>query len=274
LNIFINKSKINTNDSERRVQIHVESGQFMDMNDSSIDKKEFFDKNPEIFNYLYNKYKDRHSESSDIKIEGDKIYIVTDGWDDYAGNFSTGRDISEEFIKEVLKGDGFDYFNYSTSDFKPEYFSDEIDEDNLKKIKEKIKKIDVSAEIEENDSDDLISFMEEDDSYEEILDAILLAGVSAKESADGDKAYTELIKAIKNHYGFTETEWVGEKLYCEISESDYKSIFFSNYSEAKDALSNSDDDTLIDYSPPYYGYDGDVDKDYFNEDLSNRLDEI
>jgi predicted kinase len=271
LNIFINKSKVNTDDSERRVQIHVESGQFMDMDDSSINKKEFFAENPEIFDYLYNKYKDKNSEYSDIKIEGDKVYIITDGWDDYAENFSTGRDISEDFIKDVLKGESFDYFNYSISDFKPEYFADEINEENLKTIKEKIKKINSSAEIEEANADDLISFMEEDDSYEEIINAILGTGVSAKESADADEAYKKLIKAIKNHYGFTETKWVGEKLYCEISEYDYKSIFFSDYSSAKDALSNSDDDTLIDYSPPYYGYDGDIDEDYFNEDLSNRL---
>jgi hypothetical protein len=110
--------------------------------------------------------------------------------------------------------------------------------------------------------------------YERTAKYIKSAGVSAKESADADEAYKKLIKAIKNHYGFTETKWVGEKLYCEISEYDYKSIFFSDYSSAKDALSNSDDDTLIDYSPPYYGYDGDIDEDYFNEDLSNRLYEI
>jgi predicted kinase len=274
LNIFINKSKINTDDSERRVQIHVESGQFMDINDSSIDKKDFFEENPEIFDYLYNKYKDKYSGPSDIKREGDKIYIVTDGWGDYAENFNTGRDISEDFIKDVLGGDFFEYFNYSFSDFDSDYFSDEINEENLNKIKEKIKKIDSSVEIDEYDTNDLISFMKNNDSYEEIIDAILSTGVSAKESADSDEAYKKLTKAITNHYGFTEIKWIGEKLYCEISEGDYKSIFFSDYSSAKDALSNSDDNTLIDYRPPYYGYDGNIDKNYFNEELSNKLEEI
>ncbi len=269
LNIFINKSKINSNNSERRVQIHLESGQFMDMNDSPINKKEFFDENSEVFNYLYDKYKDKYSGPSDITREGDKIYIVTDGWGDYAENFLTGRDISEEFIRDVLEGESFDYFNYSPSDFDASYYEDDINEENIKTIKEKIKKLDSEVEIPENASgEDLVDLIKENGSLEEIEDAITISGVQAQESADADETYDKLTKAIKNHYGFTEIKWVGDKLFCEISESDYKSIFFDDERGAKDALSNSDDDTMIDYSPPY---NGDIDKDYFNENLSDRL---
>lgn len=275
LNIFINKSEINSNNSERRVQIHLESGQFMDMNDSEIGKKEFFDKNPEVFNYLYDKYKDKYSGPLDIKKEGDKIYIVTDGWGDYAENFVTGRDISEEFIKDVLTGESFDYFDYSPSDSDASYYEGDINEENIKTIKEKIKKLDSEVEVTESPSGgELVDLVKENGSLEEIEDAIKIAGVQAQESADADEAYNKLIKAIKNHYGFTEIKWEGDKLFCEISESDYKSIFFDDERSAKDALSNSDDDTMIDCSPPYNGYNGDIDKNYFNENLSERLNEI
>lgn len=275
LNIFIDKSKLNTKDPERRVQIHIESGQFMDMDDDSIDKKAFFDENPEIFNFLYQKYKDVYTGPGGTKREGNKIYIVTDGWEDYAENFLTGRDISEEFIKDVLKGESFDYFNYSPSDFQAEYYEDEINDDNIKIIKEKIKKLDSEIEIPEDVSgEDLVDLIEENSSLEEIEDAIKISGVQAQESADADEAYKELTKAIKNHYGFGEIKWEGDKLYCEISESDYKSIFFDDERSAKDAFANSDSDTMIDYSPPYNGYHGDIDESYFNELLSEKLSEI
>ena len=274
LHIFINKQEINTNDIRRRVQIHIEDNQFMDMNDNEIDRESFFSQNPEIFNYLYYKYKDK-IHHSDIKIEDGKIFLVTNGWQDFAENFSTGRDISQEFIEDVLQGESYNYFNYSSNDFEAKYYIDEINENNFNEIKKIMISIDNSIDLSEvKGMDDLFDIIEENDLFDDIKDAILISGVQCQESADADEAYKGLTKAIINHFNIKRTEWKGEKLYCEIPETSYKGVFFTEYNEIKDALANNNEDTLIDYSPPYNGYNGDIEKEYFNENLSERLSDL
>lgn len=267
LYIFINKNKINSQDPGRRVQVHLEAGQFMDMNDGEVDKRDFLNDNPEILNFLFNQMKPSlEQDKSEYRIIDGKYYMVKNGWGDFSEKFKSGRDISEEFIKAVLSSDAWEYFdNQINADLADA--CGYINEENILDIQKILVKRFPDKNFEEygSDLDDVLSGLEnEGEDVEDIIDAIKHAMSNAQQSADESEAYDMLTKAIISHYSIKSYDWKDDKLFVEVPESEFKMA----------VMGVADEDDEINYSPPYYGYSGDVDKGHYNEELDNKLCDI
>jgi hypothetical protein len=195
-----------------------------------------------------------------VKKQG-KNYIEFNGWEDWADHIEEGRDISKESIEAILSGDAFEYFD---SDYHPDV-SDSSDfilgiEEAVKMIQEKFIEMGGDSEVSEN-PEEMLDVICEDDAFEELEDAISYAISSAQSLADEDEAYQKIKKALIDHFEIDAPQWNGDMYVAEISDAGLSKLLDSKF----------DSNNRLSYTPPYYGYQGDVTNDMFIQELDSKL---
>ena len=267
LYVFVNKSELNSDNPNRRIQVHLEAEQFMNLDDSEINRMEFLNKNKDILNFLFEKEK-THLNPKYYFVDGEKYYLIRSGWDDFSDDFRTDRNLSKDFIKDTLSGDAWQYFdNYDSNDINLEYACDDIDEKNKTEILNILISKFPNSNIDSNDNlEDILDSLNDDgEDVDDIINAIKYANSDAQRNADEGEAYEQLTNAILKHYSVISYDWKDDKLYLQIPETEFKMIVMGIVDE---------DGKEIDYSPPYHGFSGDIDKAYFNENLSDKIHEF
>jgi hypothetical protein len=195
-----------------------------------------------------------------VKKQG-KNYIEFSGWEDWADHIEGGRDISKESIEAILSGDALEYFD---SDYHPD-ISDSSDfilriEEAVKMIQEKFIEMGGDSEVSEN-PEEMLNVICEDDAFEDLEDAISSAISSAQALADEDEAYQKIKKAIIEHFEIDKPQWNGDMYVAEISDAGLSNLLDSKF----------DSNNRLSYTPPYYGYQGDVTDDMFIQELDSKL---
>jgi len=193
-----------------------------------------------------------------------KNYIQFDGWEDWSDFIEEGRDISKESIEAILAGDAYEYFD---SDYSPDV-TDSIDwilkdSESGNMIKDKFLEMggeqDLTPDLEE-----MMGIICDDSDFQDLEDAISYALASSQQLADESAAYKSILKELKSHFQISDPEWTGEFYISEISANGFSKILDSVF----------DGNEELKYSPPYYGYQGDITYDMFLEELENRLADI
>ena len=277
--IYIN---INKNDDDNIVILNFDRDDFYDEN-STVYLKDFFEENSE----LYNLYGDI-VQCDEIIEENGEYWLVVDGYSDFVDFFDTGNsknDLSENFVKGVLVGEGFEFFQYDDI-FDIDDYGIETDEDNFLQLKvvlilEKMlneEKYDYDLD-DIKDYDDICSIVKEY-GLKKLKNVLKYCVRKAHEQADADKAYDELTDAIYKFFNLElengSPKWQrykgskDQKLWIRFnskSDSGRAKFIFHNYDDS------FEDDNKIDYSSPYNGYYGDskVVNDYFNEEVPEKL---
>lgn len=285
--LFVN---INKSNPEEKYQFHFESNQFMDMDDYSIDVKDFLDENeglkkfyidkvvaPTVDKIIKKKYATK-SGSDTFTIGIDKHDVAK------AVNDQGGRDsLSEQFVYDILMGQadndflgGYSYFD----DNKSDAISDMKDE-----YKELIEKIyvqrngtDDKDEYDDLDEEDRVEYFIDNDS--EIYDAVRFSYDQAIEQGSADEATKDILNGI--------TDYSNNATSPEMLINGYKhtSLFEFSRQEMIDNYFDYEigDDSSIEniilapiregsiYEPRYgwFGYD----KEAFNDELDWRLGEL
>lgn len=196
--------------------------------------------------------------------KGGKHYIQFNGWEDWSGYINEDRDTSREFIEAILSGDSFEYFD---SDFMPDV-ADSLhwileDPESTKMIAEKFEEIGGDSETAK-DPEKMMEIIVEDSDFEELKYAISYALANSQQSADESEAYRDIIKKLKEHFGIGEPEWTGEFHISQITKEGFSKLLDAGF----------DGNEKLDYSPPYYGYSGDIEYPVFRDELENRLADI
>jgi len=192
-----------------------------------------------------------------------KNYIKFSGWEDWADHMEEGREISKESIVSILSGDAFEHLE---SDYHPDIreSSDFISKnvEAIKMIQEKFIEMGGDTELIK-DPDEMLDVICDDSDYEELEDAISYAMASAQALADESEAYTKIKKALIDHFEIDEPQWSGDIYVADISDEGLSKLLDSKFD--KNGLS---------YSPPYYGYQGDITDDMFIQELDSKLADI
>lgn len=208
-------------------------------------------------------YKRNFGDLNYFKKNG-KNYIQFSGWEDWADYVEENREISREFIEAILSGDSFEYFD---SDYHPEVLDSDHwilkDNQSVEMIKEKFLELGGEEKITE-DPEEMIRTICTDSEFEDLEYAISYALASSQQSADESEAYNDILKNLKDHFDIGDSEWNGESHISEISQEGFSKLLDAGF----------DGNNKLDYSPPYYGYQGDVDYDTFRSELENRLSDI
>jgi hypothetical protein len=262
--LFIN---INKNNPEERYQFHFESDQFMDVDDNQIDILEFMDnrnhKNIRNFYNYYLKDKVKNLKFSDLEITDSGCYIVIDDWSEFEPAFKEDRDHINPAIYLNDMNDTYTDYDFDKKEIK-QYYLEDIDEKNMGLIEEKLKE--KGYKLEDMDDDEL-----EDAIVDEFLSEIDSALSDAKRSADEDEAYKQITNAIKDHFGVRDIQY-DNKIKLAIDCPEPITLYLLNSSNFIDGYSSlNDGDNKIDFNYPYYGFDGDINKETFNEYLYERL---
>jgi hypothetical protein len=191
--------------------------------------------------------------------------ILIAWWDELDGWFEENDEIDIKSIRKILEGDAFELF---------EQYDEEVDLTDLNikenKIYDTIKseiQNDFLSEVNEFKTlDDMFKYIgEHEDEYYELAEALKIAVGEAKAIADEDLAFKDLKNEIKNRFGFVELTNIGkDNLYrVPLSNESIIDIYKleNNYADK------------INYHPPRYGYQGDVDDvpEAFVEAIENKL---
>jgi len=226
-----------------------------------------------------------------LKKEGQKYFLYTDWYDEFADLFMESNDLSSESIQKILSGDSWDLFERSDymnladeiytiqkmeKDKGVSYFKslteelvaklledfDWLDYDNTMEIKNLKTLTDVAKYlVKYKDERDLEGYVK---AFEKALNET--SGV-----ADEAQAFNELKNSLENELGFK-----FDKKYYSESDECYK-IPLSKDSIIQLFKKATIDDEKIKYNVPYYGiflrniYDH---PDVFNDSLSNSISEI
>ena len=201
--------------------------------------------------------------------------IKFDGWESFATYFDTGRDLSFEFIENVLKGDAHDDFYYDSDAYDITDLAWHIhritnkgeEVPAIKDLKEKA--VELGGNIENMETiDDLLEEINNNDDLHDLKQAILFAFLDAQESADESAAYRSLIKAIQKCYEIGEGEWKEDGntsiMVAPISKAGLQKLFYT--------IMTGED--KIKYYPPDQGYNGDLSKDDINDAIYNKIEDL
>ena len=235
--------------------------------------------------YLYNKGKDilyytkfPFGEDIIIKPITNYTYSITfNEWGDFAGYFQESRDIDKDFIEKVLNGEGSDYF-YGKSDDND--FPDlsglnhyKIGKSVFKLLKEFVLKYYPEADQIEDFSDlyDYLYSLSKKGTLDKKIERCLIRAYNETiEVAQESEAYEELKQAIIDHFDLIDIKHSKEKFRGQIHSDGVKKLVMLYY--ARDAFEKQE----VDYSAPYYGYSGDIEKhpDVFIDALLSAIDEF
>jgi hypothetical protein len=204
------------------------------------------------------------------EVKGDKYFLSFSEWVYFSNYFEESRDVDKEFIEDVLKGDAYRWFNNYDDNFHDiTDFTHEIEKMEKKGplfILETVKNmaIKMGADPEDiNTTENLFYIINENEDLEELRSAIQLALSETAAIADEDDAFKELTKAIRKEYNMGEVESINNSYVAEISLPGLEKL---SYTLA------TNDEKIIWYPPQ--DFDGDWDKDTFENSLENRLDDI
>jgi len=275
-NIFLNTN--NKNDDKMVFDFY--RGDFYTLEDDNIDLKETIEDNVELLNYYGENLK-----CKEIVKDDDDYWLVVKDFPFFSDYFKIGDNTSDNFISTMLSGDAYDLFQYNDSSFS---INDNmtLDKENIDIIKVLLtlelinNNIDIDIEDIDNISDysDIVDIIEEYD-MDELKGMLLDCIRSGHEAADEAEAWSDIIGKAYSFFGVSRD-----------------SIKWNNYNNSKEPMlwlkfdtktdaykakfiikkyDDSYQDDVIDYSQPYYGYNGST-KDLnetFNERLSDKISE-
>lgn len=199
---------VNKNNPKEKYQFHVQSGQYMDSKDHSIDIIAFFHKNPALSKAFFHivtktlELNKKPEEGVAITATHDTITIVIDGIEPFAQKFTAGGSdrnadyATGQWIYEFLNGERA--FKYNKT-FKPN-LSDawvwkNIDHDNVARLK-------ATSGIDESSTEALMSKIQE--TNKSLTSKIQKAALKAAAEGSAEKCRSEIEKAIERS-GFTKT---------------------------------------------------------------------
>jgi hypothetical protein len=281
--VIINKSEIQLDLFDKKLAIkyyfNFYNGDFLDNEDNQIDLRNFLDKDI----HLYEFFGDQINVENILEIGNEWWFVVPD-WSYFADYFKVDRNTREDLIKKILEGETWDIFSYDSSNFDIGECDFKIDEDDLLTIK-------IILLFEQQYNEDYDYDITEIKNYSDVVDIVkeysiaelkkILQGTirEGHEQADGSAAWTDIINHIYSFFNFDKdsTKWAKfkgnkyEHLWLRFKDEDkvrYSKYLLTNYN-------NDWNDDLIEYSPPYYGYDGKYKEieEVFNSVLSDRLTE-
>lgn len=255
-----------------KYQFHIESHQFMNKDDESVDMVEFFEDKPSLKAFITPKILKAMGVTEEMLSKPLSVFVDID---DIAKQLST-RDISAQFIEDVYSEEGYTYFDSDVSAQEALSLSEEnISESNLQKIKNilnteyNVKVDDVFKDIDLTDYDDIMMSLAVacDSTYEAM-------GLEMAHN-DIDNAINESAEDLRSTVTFDDS---GVRLSILLTPENVANYYF----HAEDDVESIDD--LVTQSflevlekhkiyGPYYGW-WDWNEDYFNEDLEWRLDDI
>jgi len=218
------------------------------------------------------------SRDFDFEKIGSQYYLTFKDWDVFAQFFNTSsRDISEDFIENILRGEGDDYFlgQYDITQELPDFtnrFLEKIDIGLCNYLKTLLEKTHPEVEKCANFRD-LYHYIQKLDEAseldEDIREAISRATTECQEMADYDECYKSVMNAVTDFFEISDAKWQ-DKGGCKarITEKGLNTLLGLCY--------NSDIVDKIDYAPPYYGYQGDIEKspDSFSDSLYTQLENL
>ena len=272
-NTFINIKK----DDNIKVVLNFDRGDFYGEDDDTIYLKEFLDDNSAL-----QKFYGEILHCSDIVEENGEYWLVSDGYVDFFKYFKIDRNTSERFVKGVLEGESYDFFQYDDV-FELDEYGLNVKEDTLMLLKvililEKFHNDEYDYNLNDiKDFDDVVSIIKEYDieSFEDLLKTCL---TRAHEYADGDAAFEELTNQIYEFFNLYLGSGSPKWQHYKNSKDQKLWIKFKSKSDANNAkfiinkYDDSYDDEMIDYSSPYYGYHGEtkVINDYLDSEIPER----
>ncbi|GEM_PF-1414458 len=297
----LGKLYININKKEgRKYQFHFSGNEFMNENDESINLLEILNTDPELLEFYWiNEIKDSN-EPSDIRelSDGGAEYLAWNFDDLIDSEIVTTGDSDEEWVKSLLKGDGYHSSGEVTIRFDPHYNADDIDNDNANSIRKILTQATQDGEyvwdddLEWDDDEDVVKFAYENDLETQSILDIINSSVYALTAES--EAYTSITTQLKSHFGLSSVEYEEVRDYFydkegvkhettktlfkyKISPEDYKKIKISLFqpeleediTRALSACQNGFDDIELDINIPRYGWEGEWDKAVFNEELAN-----
>jgi hypothetical protein len=223
------------------------------------------------------------NDHNDFKISKTKLgyNVHFNYWDDFSCFFEDNSEITTNDIKTIISGEDPELFQQ----YYDSTISDIHDLGNIFDhipIANELQKLLVN--VVKNEGKDLSKLKKWKDGFEYLFNYILehkndieLKGIISaicyaynvtQAIADEDKARDELIGEIQEYFGFDKKPKIGnEDLYVMPISKENLIVMFKISLNRKNGIS---------YHPPSYGWMGDIEKygDVFNEELSNRLDDI
>lgn len=255
-----------------KYQFHIESHQFMNKDDESVDMVEFFEDKPSLKAFITPKILKAMGVTEEMLSKPLSVFVDID---DIAKQLST-RDVSAQFIEDIYGEEGYKYFDsYMGVQEALSLSENDISESNLQKIKNilnteyNIKVDDVFEDIDLTDYDDIMMSLVAacDSTYEAIGLEIV--------RDDIDNAINESAEDLGSTVTFDDS---GVRLSILLTPENVANYYFY----AEDDVESIDDLVIQSFLEvlerheiyePRYGWSG-WDADYFNDDLEWRLDEI
>ena len=255
-----------------KYQFHIESHQFMNKDDESVDMVEFFEDKPSLKAFITPKILKAMGVTEEMLSKPLSVFVDIDV---IAKQLST-RDISAQFIEDVYGEEGYKYFDSDVSNREALSLSEkDISESNLQKIKNilnteyNVKVDDVFKDIDLTDYDDIMMSLAVacDSTYEAI-------GLEMARN-DIDNAINESAKDLGSTVSFDNSGVILSILLTPENVANYYFYAEDDVESIDDLVTQSFLEVLEKHKiyEPYYGW-WDWDADYFNDDLEWRLDDI
>jgi len=216
--------------------------------------------------------------SSDFDFEkiGLQYYLMFKDWDVFATFFVDDRNhFSIDSIATILKGEGLDDFFGDYEIELPDFsnrFLEKIDVKLCNYLKILFEKSHPEAEQYTNFRDlyHYIQKLDEDAELDDdIREAISRATTECQKMADYDECYKGIMDAVTDFFEISDVKWLDKGGYkVKITEKGLNTLLGLCY--------NSDIVDKIDYTSPYYGYQGDIEKspDSFSDSLYTQLENL
>lgn len=256
-----------------KYQFHIESHQFMDKDDEPVDMVVFFEDKPSLKAFITPKILKAMGVTEDRLSEPISVFVDIE---DIAKRLST-RDASARFIEDVYTGDGYQYFDSDITIKEALYLSrHDISESNLQKIKDIL-----SIEYNTGDIDNVFEDVDLRE-YDDIMSALAIACDSTYEALSLEAAHDDIKDAVYNAAKDLRSDITFDDSGVTLSILLTPEKIVDDYFDAEGDVESTEDMIaqsflwfLEEYKiyEPRYGWEG-WDKDYFNEDLEWRLDEI
>ena len=255
-----------------KYQFHIESHQFMNKDDESVDMVEFFEDKPSLKAFITPKILKAMGVTEEMLSKPLSVFVDIDV---IAKQLST-RDVPAQFIEDVYSEEGYKYFDSDVSNREALSLSEkDISESNLQKIKN-ILNTEYDVEV-----DDVFKDIDLTD-YDDIMMSLAVACDNTYEAIGLEMAHNDIDNAINESaedLGSTVTfDDSGVRLSILLTPENVTNYYFyaeDDVESIDDLVTQSFLEALEEHRiyDPYYGW-WDWDADYFNDDLEWRLDDI